>query len=547
MTQNDMDHEVIISGGGPVGMALAIDLGQRGIDTLVVEKYPEPQPVPKGQNLTQRTMEHFRAWGCEAALRAARTVPAEFGIGGVTAWGTLLGEHRYDWLKRELVRPFYATDNERLPQYATEAVLRARAAELPAVTTMFRHEVTAVEQDADGVSVTVSGRRNDRDGAPPRRLRAGYVVGADGARSVVREGAGIAQEVRDHDRRMVLLVFRSQKLHEALSQYPGKSFWNVLHPDLEGYWLFFGRVDLAGEFFFHAPLPDGADPDTFDFHGFVDGAVGKAIDMDVRYKGFWDCRVAIARTYRRGRAFVAGDAAHNHPPYGGYGINTGFEDARNLGWKLAAVLRGAGGDALLGSYDTERRPVFESVARDFIEAAIEDDRTFLAAHDPGTDRAAFDAAWSARATGASAEVGRYLPNYRGSPIVFGTGDGAADALGEHMARARPGYHLPPRALAGGGLSTDRLGGGFLLLSGRHDEGIVEAAAAAGMRLEVAEPAEETAEDEAPGAAVLLRPDGFVAWTGAGRGVDAHEVVATALGRGGPRRAESRAGSRVASA
>lgn len=530
MTRTGMDHEVIISGGGPVGMGLAIDLGQRGIDTLVVEKYPSPQPVPKGQNLTQRTMEHFRAWDCEEALRAARTVPPEFGIGGVTAWGTLLGEHRYDWLKRELVRPFYATDNERLPQYATEAVLRARAAEVPAVTTVFGHEVTAVEQDADGVFVTVSGR--ERHGGPgaPRRLRAAYVVGADGARSVVREQAGIGQDVRDHDRRMVLLVFRSRHLHDLLSRYPGKSFWNVLHPDLAGYWLFFGRVDLAGEFFFHAPLPDGADPDTFDFQGFVDRAVGEAIDIDVRYKGFWDCRVAIAQSYRAGRAFVAGDAAHNHPPYGGYGINTGFEDARNLGWKLAATLRGRGGEALIASYDSERRPVFESVARDFIEASIETDRVFLAAHDPHTDKAAFDAAWSARATGAAAEVGRYLPNYRGSPVVFGTGDGAADAVGQHMARARPGYHLPPRDLSGGGVSTDRIGAGFLLLAGRHDHGIVEAARAAGMTLDVASPAARTDDDIEPGAAVLVRPDGFVAWTGCADRQDAEAVVSKVLGR-----------------
>src|SRR5690242_17486169 len=93
---------VIVVGGGPVGMGLAIELGQRGATTTVVERYPNPQPVPKGQNLTQRTMEHFHSWGAENELRAARTMPKEFGIGGMTAYGTLLSPYHYDWLQRAL-------------------------------------------------------------------------------------------------------------------------------------------------------------------------------------------------------------------------------------------------------------------------------------------------------------------------------------------------------------------------------------------------------------------------------------------------------------
>src|SRR3569623_1425720 len=119
--------QVVIVGGGPVGMGLAIELGQRGVRCVVVERYPEPQRIPKGQNLTQRTMEHFHFWGAEAALRAARTIPPSYGIGGLTAYGTLLGPYAYDWLQRDLVKSFYYTANERLPQYATEAVLRRRA------------------------------------------------------------------------------------------------------------------------------------------------------------------------------------------------------------------------------------------------------------------------------------------------------------------------------------------------------------------------------------------------------------------------------------
>src|SRR5512142_680806 len=218
---------VVIVGGGPVGMGLAIDLGLRGIRCIVVERYTKPQPIPKGQNLTQRTMEHFHFWGAEAALRAARTIPREYGIGGVTGYGTLSSGYSYDWLQRELVRPFYFTDNERLPQYATEAVLRQRAAQIPAVETMYGWTCEAVRSDENGASVDIV----DREGEM-RTLRADYIVGCDGSRSIVREQAGITQTRSDHDRLMVLLVFHSTGLHRLLERFPGKSFYNVLHPEL---------------------------------------------------------------------------------------------------------------------------------------------------------------------------------------------------------------------------------------------------------------------------------------------------------------------------
>jgi 2-polyprenyl-6-methoxyphenol hydroxylase-like FAD-dependent oxidoreductase len=128
----------------------------------------------------------------------------------MTSYGTLLGPYHHDWLQRQLVRPFYFTDNERLPQYATEAVLRARAAELPAVTTLFGWGAESVTQDARGVTAAErSGgteRRNgaaERSGGGRRMISARYVVGCDGARSTVREQAGITQTRSDHERLMV--------------------------------------------------------------------------------------------------------------------------------------------------------------------------------------------------------------------------------------------------------------------------------------------------------------------------------------------------------
>lgn len=506
------DAEVVIVGGGPVGVGLAIELGQRNIRTILVERYPHPQPIPKGQNLTQRTMEHFHFWGAEKELRAARTIPPEYGIGGLTAYGTLLGPHTYDWLQRDLVKPFYYTANERLPQYATEAVLRKRLAELPSVQTLYGWEVQTLTQDGAGVTVTAV----ERSGPGRRVLRSAYAVGADGSRSIVREQAGIPQTRTDHDRLMVLLVFRSYGLHKLLERYPGKSYYNVLQPQLEGYWKFFGRVDLGSTWFFHAPVPPGTTRDNFDFITYLQEAVGASFDVELEYTGFWDLRFMLADAYRQGRVFVAGDAAHSHPPYGGYGVNSGLEDARNLGWKLAALLQGWGGERLLDSYDGERRPVFASTIRDFIAKSIETDREFLQEYDPARDAAAFEAAWGARAHGAVGEVHAFEPHYEGSPVVWGSEGRVSSSKGSHVFQARAGHHLAPAALASGHNVFEQLGAGFTLLAfGEPAAGIDafrRAAAEQSCPLTVAESPRSGEADRYEARLVLVRPDQFVAWT-----------------------------------
>jgi len=526
-TQNkteDFDAEVVIVGAGPVGLGLAIELGQRQRRVILVERYPQPQRIPKGQNLTQRTMEHFHFWGAEKALRAARTIPAEYGIGGLTAYGTLLGPH-YDWLQRDLVKPYYFTGNERLPQYATEAVMRERVAQLPSVTTVYGWSAHSVEQDAGGVTVGLA----ERGGTGRRSLRAQYVVGCDGSRSAVREAAGLTQSRTDHDRMMVLLVFKSPQLHELLKCYPGKSYYNVLQPELKGYWKFFGRVDLGNTWFFHAPVPPGTTQDNFDFAAYLHEAVGARFDMEFEHIGFWDLRFMLADRYRQGRVFIAGDAAHSHPPYGGYGVNAGLEDARNLGWKLAATLEGWGGEALLDSYDAERRPVFASTMHDFIAKSIETDRRFLETHDPARDQAAFDEAWSARARGAVGEVHAFEPNYEGSPVVAAAEGGAAapSSVGSHRFVANPGHHLAPAVLSDGRNVYERFGAGFSLLAfgARADsvQAYREAAQRLGLPLTVVEDAPQGEAARYEAALVLVRPDNFVAWVGNDEALDAAQA------------------------
>ena len=523
-----MTHDVVIIGGGPVGLGLAIDLGQRGHSVAVVERYRALHPVPKGQNLTQRTLENIDHWGCERELRAARIVPRGVANGGLVTYGTLLGEHAYNWLPRESVGTYYGQSVDRMPQYCTERVLRERVAKLPSVELFYGWRFDAMAQDAEGVAVDIV----EYKGEARRSLRGRYAVGCDGSHSATRAAAGIGQEVKDHDRKMVLLVFQSPELHRLLGErYEEKSFYYALSPELEGYWKFLGRVDGDTTWFYHAPVAVEATAENTDFAAMLHEAVGQEFALDINYVGFWDLRFVLAESYRAGRVLIAGDACHSHPPYGGYGINTGFEDARNLGWKLGAVLEGWGGDGLLDSYDAERRPVFASLRDDFIERFIEEDRAFLRTYDPEDDAEAFAREWAARNVG-STEVFSYEPHYEGSPLVGGPGRPAAK--GDHQFTARAGHHLAPRALSDGRTTYQALDGSAFTLfdfNGLMGEDFAGAAEAAGVPLTVIRDRYEGERCDYGTRAILVRPDGYVAW--AGEAGEAAEILMRAVGRGIP--------------
>lgn len=497
--------EVAIVGGGPVGLGLAIDLGQRGISVVVFERNETLHKVPKGQNLTQRTGEHFQAWSVYDAIKNAVRLPKKYGTGGVTTYDTLLSEYHYNWLERADVRAFYAADNMRLPQYDMEAVLRERVAKLDNVKVLYNHQVESIEQAQDRVKL----RASDLSG---RTVEANvqYAVGCDGARSMVRESAGLTQSLRSRFRRMVLAVFRSDELNSILERFPGKSYFNALTSGKEGYWQFFGRV-AEGSWFFHTSVPEDSTVDNFDLRQHLTKAVGREITFEADYLGFWDLRIAIADKYRNGRIFIAGDAAHSHPPYGGYGVNNGFEDVRNLAWKLQAVLRGWGGEALLDSYSNERQPVFDSTSKDFIERMIDSDQAFVSNFSPEKDRAAFETEWFRRAEATKRDVDQYCPNYSGSTIVVG-GNGPTSAKGEHLHKARPGYLLPPKDDL-----MERLGTGFTLVSINGDPSTIAALRAEadvlGVPLDFIDMPVTAQTVDWDTDLIVLRPDRFVAGVG----------------------------------
>src|SRR5712691_1797314 len=148
-------YQVVIVGGGPVGVALAVDLGLRGVSCALVERRIEPQRIPKGQNLTQRSVEHFYFWGIADALRAARVLPPEYPMSGIIAYGNLSSEYWYAPPLRELVNAYYFQEHERLPQYQTEYVLRARMAEIPNLESRFGWSAEKIEQDGCGARVAI--------------------------------------------------------------------------------------------------------------------------------------------------------------------------------------------------------------------------------------------------------------------------------------------------------------------------------------------------------------------------------------------------------
>jgi 2-polyprenyl-6-methoxyphenol hydroxylase-like FAD-dependent oxidoreductase len=439
-----------------------------------------------------------------------------------------MGEYWYTEKGREVVGSYYFQRNERLPQYLTEAVLRARAAELPDVTCLFGWSAETVTQSPAGARVVIVARG---DTSSQQTLEADYVVGCDGARSLIRELAGIPRTGPDFDQRMVLAVFRSRELHEGLKRFPERTTYRVLRPENKGYWLFFGRVDVGESWFFHAPAAQNASREGTDVHGLLESAAGFPFSCEFDHIGFWDLRVEVASRYREGRIFIAGDACHSHPPYGGHGLNAGLEDAVNLGWKLAAVLAGWGTDRLLDSYSTERQPVFTQTGR-LIADRIATDAAFLDRYSPDGERAEFERAFD-RLSGESGALPSYEPHYEGSPVVWGPPDGACGVRGEHSLAARAGHHLAPQPLSTGRNVFEELGPGFTLLAFDADQRSVgeldRAARSLGVPLTIVRDSYDGERARYSRRWILVRPDQYVAWAADAPPADASGLLRRAAG------------------
>ncbi|MEV7445545.1 FAD-dependent oxidoreductase [Streptomyces sp. NPDC091204] len=332
--------DVLIVGAGPTGLALAIDLARRGVDALVVERAGALFPGSRGKGLQPRTLEVLDDLGVHDAIRAAG---ASYPVGVIWQDGVRTGEHRmFDAVEPTEGAPY--AEPWMVPQWRTQEILAARLAELGGEIT-FGRELAGIGQDPEGVTATfVSG--------PPVRAR--YAVAADGGRSTVRRALGIGMTGESVDPSPMLVA-------DVRIEGLDRDHMHVFPPAEGGGYLAIWPLASTDEFQVVAAFPEGTEPDlSLDGIRKVVGARSHLAPGDVtevRWASDFRPRAAMADRFRDGRVFLAGDSAHVHSPAGGQGLNTSVQDAYNLGWKLAAVLRGEAHASLLDSYEEERLPV----------------------------------------------------------------------------------------------------------------------------------------------------------------------------------------------
>ncbi|WP_184916069.1 FAD-dependent oxidoreductase [Streptomyces luteogriseus] len=533
---------VLIVGGSLVGLSTSLFLGRLGVPHVLVERHAGTSIHPRGRGNNVRTMELFRVAGVENGIKdAAATLAVNHGI---LQTPTLVGDAG-EWLFRDIdpgggLARFSPSAWCLCSQNDLEPVLldhaRAHGGDL-----RFSTELMSFDSDPTGVTAVVKSRETGEH----TTIRADYLVAADGPRSPVREQLGITQSGPGDLFHNVSLTFRSR----ALADVVGDRHFIVCYltnPEADGALL---PVDNRENWVFHAPWhpENGESLEEFTDERCVEHirrAVGVAdLDVEITGKAPWHAAQRVARSYRSGRVFLAGDSAHEMSPTGAFGSNTGIQDAHNLAWKLAAVVDGWAGEGLLDTYDAERRPVAEATSARAAARSAEHSH-------PG-----FAPPPAAGGGGPQKGILNVALGYRYPQGAVAGADPAVPVVPERLdLSGEPGSRAPHLWVRRGDerLSTlDLYERSLVLLSDAAEpnewhEAAVRLADRLSLplrsyRVGAAAHADLVAEDDAdwaerhgtgPGGAVLVRPDGFVAWRSQGREADAeavlHQVLRTAL-------------------
>lgn len=347
-------YQVIVAGGGPVGTMLAYDLGRRGIDTLLVDYRMPLGKKFKAGSCNIRSMEHIRRFGVDGAVKRAFPVVPGFDLDVVFATSCDGKEiHRFPKCLGWGPNDFSPERTQMIPQQLLRATIRDEiAARCPTVEVVDDWRVETLDQDDDSVTIEIA----HAEESETRSVTGRWAVGCDGGTSVVRKEIGSRLEGEGARARNLSIMFNAPDLPALTTIRMGQQFWLVSDKiDAQLIWGRNYQFDDDNELMVWKTTPEIEDDMRRDPASFVYRAAGFTFPLTITSIDAWKTHELVADRWRSGRVFLAGDAAHLHPPTGGLGLNTGIGDVADLGWKLAATLEGWGGDALLDTYETERR------------------------------------------------------------------------------------------------------------------------------------------------------------------------------------------------
>ena len=515
---------ILIAGAGPVGLTLAIVLAQFGVSCMVVERNSDTTRHPKMDITNGRSMEIFRRIGiAEKIINAGVDPNICLDVAWITGF-TGYEIHRFKYEAPNKVRENYRKLNDgshasepgiRISQIVVEPLLRDIAADSPYVMLCYGWTFEHMSQDPAGVTVTVSNSKNGEE----KKITCDYLAGCDGGNSKVRKSLGISLEGQASVRRRYSIHFRSRDKNLLEPWGPAWHYQSPAHGTLIS-------QDGQNLFTLHSALRPGEDEDTVDPYEVVQRFVGQNLHFELLQASCWDNNLLVAENYVEQRAFLAGDAAHQYIPTGGYGMNTGIGDAYTLGWMLAALVQGWGGPGLLAAYDEERRPIGlrnreassrHADLRNEIGDIWEDNLA-------GTDSDAAKA--RTRVSRKIADLGNAENEsfgielgyaYTDSPLIWSEDNSyRSDPLNYHPTTL-PGYRAPSVYLGSGEAIYDSFGRGLTLLNFTPDQVDTTAVRASAQKLGIPLTILSILDSHARALydrdLVLLRPDNHSCWRG----------------------------------